>query len=382
MLSDPIVVWNEPHSTSHCDDALLDLVRFVTQAGYRFTTPTPLTHQRVLANRGLQEGRTLTDIFGWNMRVPESAISPTLLKLMKNAGVSLRQGGEVRSGVRIATIDEDSLLHSQYPTSQESAVFLGPDTYRFVRFIKHALQGREARAQSARPTRIIDIGCGSGAGGIAAARQIARAGAAVSLTMNDINPVALRYTAINARLANIPVVLAAGDTFSTVDGEFDLIVSNPPYLADDAGRAYRDGGASLGRALSVRIAAEALTRLAPGGTLLLYTGVAIVDGNDPFRAELLPLLGALDCEWSYEQIDPDVFGEELEREVYAHADRIAVVGLVVTRNQSLPKLRLAAPPVCTSRARYMKQPIRGDADRLGVREIRSRPQFLVWHASG
>jgi hypothetical protein len=33
----------------------------------------------------------------------------------------------------------------------------------------------------------------------------------------------------------------------------------------------------------------------------------------------------------YDEIDPDVFGEELEQPAYAAAHRIAVVGLVVTR---------------------------------------------------
>ena len=33
----------------------------------------------------------------------------------------------------------------------------------------------------------------------------------------------------------------------------------------------------------------------------------------------------------YEEIDPDVFGEELDRQAYAHADRIAVVGLTVIK---------------------------------------------------
>ena len=36
-------------------------------------------------------------------------------------------------------------------------------------------------------------------------------------------------------------------------------------------------------------------------------------------------------EVSYREIDPDVFGEELEREDYADVERIAVVGLVAVR---------------------------------------------------
>jgi hypothetical protein len=132
-------------------------------------------------------------------------------------------------------------------------------------------------------------------------------------------------------VAGIPVDLAPGDALSAVEGDFDLIVSNPPYLDDASRRVYRHGGGKPGCDLSLRIATEALGRLLPGGQLLMYTGVAIVAGDDPFLSGISPRLAEAHCRWSYEEIDPDVFGEELERPVYSEADRIAVVGLSVMR---------------------------------------------------
>jgi hypothetical protein len=41
----------------------------------------------------------------------------------------------------------------------------------------------------------------------------------------------------------------------------------------------------------------------------------------------LPRLTAGDLAWTYEEIDPDVFGEELEAPAYRAADRIAAVVL-------------------------------------------------------
>ncbi|MET3479288.1 class I SAM-dependent methyltransferase [Variovorax atrisoli] len=304
------------------------VLRQVAATGYRFTTVTPLTHQRVLARRGREPGTTLRDIFGWNLPFEPRAVPPQLLAAMEHAGVVQRTGSLLRSTVRIASLGDDLFLHSAYPTVEEKAVFFGPDTSRFARFIRHALDRHAAQST---PLRVLDVGCGSGAGGIAVARALDATDTPATLVMNDINPLALQYTAVNAQVAGVEVTLARGDALSAVEGDFDLIVSNPPYLDDAAQRAYRHGGARLGRALSVRIAAESLRRLAPGGRLLLYTGVAMVDGEDPFLAEMRPLLAGPGFEWSYAEIDPDVFGEELERPVYAHIDRIAAVGLVATR---------------------------------------------------
>lgn len=305
-----------------------DVLRQVAGTGYRFTTVTPLTHQRVLARRGREPGTTLRDIFGWNLSFEPRTVPPELLAAMEHAGIVRRTGSQLRSTVRIASLGDDLFLHSAYPTVEENAVFFGPDTSRFACFIRHALDRHQGLQK---PLRVLDVGCGSGAGGIAVVRALAATGTPATVVMNDINPLALQYAAVNAEVAGVEVTLAQGDALSAVEGDFDLIVSNPPYLDDAAQRAYRHGGARLGRALSARIAAESLKRLAPGGQLLLYTGVAMVDGEDPFLAEMRPLLAAPGFEWSYAEIDPDVFGEELERPVYAHIDRIAAVGLVATR---------------------------------------------------
>ena len=66
-----------------------------------------------------------------------------------------------------------------------------------------------------------------------------------------------------------------------------------------------------------------------GGAFLLYTGSAIVDGEDRLKGALLETLRGFDVR--YREIDPDVFGEELEREDYADVERIAVVGVVAVK---------------------------------------------------
>ena len=309
---------------------LLELLRTLAVSQYQFTTTTPRTHQHYYATRAAEGGASLRDIFGWNLPFTANAISKSLLSLMTEADIVRAHDKGLQSTVRVATLGDQFFLHSAYPTTDPAAVFFGPDTYRFVRFISQSLQ-HTTHGVDAKPMRILDIGCGSGAGGIFSARYLAELGIAAHVAMNDINPLALHYTAINAQAAEVQITSALGDALSAVSGEFDLIISNPPYLDDAAQRAYRHGGARLGRALSVRIATEALGRLAPGGKLLLYTGVAMVNGVDPFFTELLPLLAASNCDWWYEEIDPDIFGEELERPIYTHVERIAAVGLIAAR---------------------------------------------------
>ena len=329
--------------------ALTRLLAAVAKSDYRFTTPTPATHQRYLADSGRAIATTLRDIFGWNLPFARSLLRPSMLQEMRDAGVLMphatppyRSGCMTpdqttlyRSAVRIARLDGDVFLHSGFPTEAPESVFFGPDTYRFARFVQSALPdfmpSRASASVAGPPIRILDLGCGTGAGGIVAARAMRQRGNACHVTMSDINPAALRYTAVNAAVADIAVELAHGDGLAAAVGAFDLIVANPPYLFDDARRTYRHGGAGLGRALSVQFVKQSLLRLAPGGQLLLYTGVAIVNGDDGFLDEITPLVSQAGCAWSYAEIDPDVFGEELSRPMYRHVDRIAAVGLCVRR---------------------------------------------------
>jgi len=100
-------------------------------------------------------------------------------------------------------------------------------------------------------------------------------------------------------------------------------------MADPQARAYRDGGGKQGAELSLRILDESLAGLAPAGRLLLYTGSAIVAGVDVFLEGARPILNRAGVRFRYEELDPDVFGEELEQPGYTHVERIAAVALVV-----------------------------------------------------
>jgi release factor glutamine methyltransferase len=70
-------------------------------------------------------------------------------------------------------------------------------------------------------------------------------------------------------------------------------------------------------------------RLPSGGAFLLYTGSAIVNGEDRLKGVLHETLREFDV--THREIDPDVFSEELEREDYAEVERIAAIGCVAIK---------------------------------------------------
>ena len=314
---------NQEEHLSADDLTLLQLGRRLQADGYRFITPTPLTHQRVNQRDEGQMADTLRDVFGWSRPFEPGLLSADEQRQLQEAQVIDAYDGRLKSRVRWSSLDDLLFVHSGFPTDAADSVFFGPDTYRFAQLIHAHLQQSFAPIQ-----RAVDIGCGAGVGAI----LIARARREAEVLAVDINPAALRLTAINAALAEVAnVEVQASDVLQGTDGHFDLIVANPPYMADPAGRAYRNGGGSLGAGLSLRIVEQALNRLAPGGSLLLYTGVAMVDGRDPFFDTVVPRLDSARFAWTYRELDPDVFGEELLNPGYQRVDRIAVVALTVTR---------------------------------------------------
>lgn len=308
---------------TRADRALLNLGRRLQAEAYCFITPTPLTHQRVLERWDNAPASDTRGIFGWSRPFDAEVLETAERQELQQAEIIVKTDGLWRSRVRWSSLGPLLLAHSAYPTEDADSVFFGPDTYRFANVIEESLRQRFAPIR-----RAVDIGCGTGAGALLVAR--ARPDAVVLAV--DINPKALRMSAVNAELAKAPTVsVYHSDVLDGVDGRFDLILANPPYMKDSQQRSYRHGGGEFGEALSLRILREALPRLERDGTLLLYTGVAIVDGNDLFLNAARALLTSDAFGWTYHELDPDVFGEELEMSGYERVERIAAVALSVTR---------------------------------------------------
>lgn len=303
--------------------AMHELLAALEARRYHFITPTPATHARVIARRS--EARDLRDIFGWSLPFAPDAIEPEIVQLMRSADVLDERDALLRSAIRVSTLGPHLFAHSAYPTAAADSVFFGPDSYRFATFLEAELP------KLARRRHLVDFGTGSGVGAIIAARH------AEDVSLIDINPSALKLAKANTLHAEISFRISGTEkwqflqasSLADIDATIDCVIANPPYIADPAHRAYRDGGGMHGGELSLTWAREAAQRLDTGGAFLFYTGSAIVGGADELKMKLFDTLADFDINWR--ELDPDVFGEELEREDYSDVERIAVFGLVAVK---------------------------------------------------
>lgn len=137
-----------------------------------------------------------------------------------------------------------------------------------------------ARLPRSAKRRVADLGTGSGAIALALAQE--RPGCDIHAT--DVSAEALEIARLNARMHGLleRVAFHLGDWAEPLTGRFDLIVSNPPYVAAgdphlEAGDCRHEPRIALtpgvkGLEAIERITLDAPQRLQPGGWLLLEHG--------------------------------------------------------------------------------------------------------------
>lgn len=150
-----------------------------------------------------------------------------------------------------------------------------PETEVLIDLALERLVGRVSPA-------VVDLGTGSGI--VAISLALACPGARVAAV--DLSPAALAVARNNAGRLGAAVDFHAGDWFAPLAGRrFDVIVSNPPYVADGDPHLERDGlpheprmalsdqePGGNGLACIRRIVAAAAAHLNPGGWLLFEHG--------------------------------------------------------------------------------------------------------------
>jgi release factor glutamine methyltransferase len=154
--------------------------------------------------------------------------------------------------------------------------------------------------------RVLDVGAGSGAIALAIADE--HPGAVV--TAVDVSDDALAVARANAERTGLAerVAFVQRDLHDGLEGRYELVVSNPPYVGEDElltlqpeVREWEPRVALVGRGLHELVARAAVEVLAPGGWLVLEVG----DGQGREVAELLAALGYLEPE-----VSPDLTGRD------------------------------------------------------------------------
>ncbi len=113
--------------------------------------------------------------------------------------------------------------------------------------------------------RVLEMGCGSGLTSL----HCAKAGATVVAV--DINPKAVDCTIANFKRNGLQGGIHLSDLFSDVEGQFDLILFNPPYLVGPGeGELERSwAGGKDGVEILERFLSQVPEHLAPGGHMVV-----------------------------------------------------------------------------------------------------------------
>ena len=153
--------------------------------------------------------------------------------------------------------------------------------------------------------KVLDVGTGTGAIALAIADEVPSA----RITAMDVSPDAVALARENLDLTGVDgrVRLVEHDLTSGLgDGEFDLVVSNPPYVLSAEFdslqpeiRLYEPREALVGAGVGEEIARLALTVLRPGGWVV----VECADGHTGALAGVLAELGYVDV-----TVAPDLAG--------------------------------------------------------------------------
>ena len=299
------------------------LLNYLKSVNYKFITISPSSHEKVNSRVENEFAKDLKGIFGWNRTFSLDILDEFMFHFIYSTDIVVKIEKGWKSQYRVSSLNQQLFVHSAYPTIEEHAVFFGPDTYRFAYAIQQYLLLNHKPV-----SRAVDIGTGSGVGAILIASTFPES----EVVAVDINDEALYLARINIEAAGLNNIrLRHSDLLNNVEGNFDLIIANPPFLLDPDERTYRHGGGKLGSGLSLDIVDTALKRLNPEGTLLLYTGVAIVNGHDDFLEAVILKLKLGNFNYEYTEIDPDIFGEELENKEYMYVDRVAAIVLVAQK---------------------------------------------------
>ena len=193
-----------------------------------------------------------------------------------------------------------------------------PETEHAVETALEVLSKHETEVEGPKSeVRIADVGTGSGCIALALAKELPEA----EIHATDISPAALEIARANAARHQLErrIHFHQSDLLSGLDGPFDLIVSNPPYVGESEEdqvqlevRKFEPRKAVFagpsGTETIARLIPRAHAALRPGGWLIFEISGTIAD-------RVLPLLK----DWDEVKLIPDL--QSIPRVVHARKPR-------------------------------------------------------------
>ncbi len=182
------------------------------------------------------------------------------------------------SGVPLQYIVGRQEFYGRYFLVNPSVLIPRPETEHIIEAVLELI----SRPERARDLRVLDVGTGSGCIAVTLALEVPGS----RVFASDISEPALRVARNNAELLSANVDFACMDFLAAIDGRFDFIVSNPPYVRPgDINRLQREVREhephvalfSPEDELSVyrNLITGAGRLLVPGGYLLMEVGIGM-----------------------------------------------------------------------------------------------------------
>ena len=76
------------------EQALLGLLAWLKERGYRFVTITPASHQRVISRAGWERAENLAGVFGWSLPFARELLPEERFAALESAGLLAPVAGE------------------------------------------------------------------------------------------------------------------------------------------------------------------------------------------------------------------------------------------------------------------------------------------------
>ncbi len=219
----------------------------------------------------------------------ETLVEATRARARKLAGEPIHQPTDEISGLdpvyeKLQRSEQDiERMNGQEPPSYDDEAMQDVDLREPEPEPEPEPQAEQEPWKPERPLRILDLGTGSGAIALALAKELPYA----HIVASDISAEALEVARANAQTHGLSdrITFVEGDLLEPhLGGEpFDVIVSNPPYIADgekpdlDLEVSQHEPGVALfsgptGLEIYERIVADAAKLIRPGGYVLCEIG--------------------------------------------------------------------------------------------------------------